>query len=155
MMTLTWGVKQSFRSYVEMSGGTTTAADGAAPMPAGPIAFEPAPDSDLEVDAAGVFSGTGRFRGRVTFQAHGGMLSVTLADPWVEATAEGLVLTIAETPTRRSAIAKLDAGAVRRAEDGALELPAAITLDGMMILGDHYPPGTPLDPVRLVGVSNR
>lgn len=152
MMTLSWGVKQSFRSYVAMSGGQATATEGAAPTPDGAFAFEAAPESDLAADADGGLSGCARFRGRVMFQAHGGMLKVTLTDPWVETTADGLVLTIAETPTRRTMIARLDAGAARRTPDGALELPAAITLDGMMILGDHYPPGTALDPVRLAGV---
>ena len=150
MMTLTWGVKQSFRSYVEMSGGTTTADDGASATEGGEFAFEAAPVSDLAVDADGAVSGTGRFRGRVTFQAHGGMLKVTLTDPWLEQTADGLILTIAETATRRTPIAKL--GVAQRIEDGALEFPAAITLDGMMIIGDHYPPGTALDPVRLAQV---
>ena len=152
MVTLTWGVKQSFRGYVEMSGGTAATTDGAATAPDGAFTFETAPDSDLALDANGALRGTGRFRGRVSFQAHGGMLSVTLTDPWIEPTADGLVLSIAETPTRRTAIARLDAGAASRAADGALEIAAAITLDGMMILGDHYPPGTPLDPVRLAAV---
>ena len=150
MMTLTWGVKQSFRNYVEMSGGAATAADGATVSEGGEFAFEAAPVGDLAVDAGGAVSGTGRFRGRVTFEAHGGMLKVTLTDPWLEQTAEGLVLTIAETATRRTPIAKL--GVAQRTEDGALEFPAAITLDGMMIIGDHYPPGTALDPVRLAQV---
>ena len=150
MMTLTWGVKQSFRSYVEMSGGSTTAEDGAAAMPDGAFAFEAAPGGDLAVGADGAVTGTGRFRGRVIFQAHGGMLKVTLTDPWLEQTADGLVLTIAETATRRTPIAKL--GAAQRTEDGTLVFPAAITLDGMMIIGDHYPPGTVMDVVRVIGL---
>jgi hypothetical protein len=48
--------------------------------------------------------------------------------------------------------AKLDAGALTPEADGTLSLAAAITLDGMFILGDHYPPGTALDPVRLIGL---
>ncbi|HEY0648802.1 HtaA domain-containing protein [Phenylobacterium sp.] len=140
--TLGWGVKQSFRAYVEGSGGTITAQDGASRDPDGAFVFEAAEDSDLAVDARAL-SGTGRFRGRLAFQAHGGLLSVTLADPWLEAAADGWVLSIAETPTRRTAIARLGP----LATDATL--PAATTLDGMMILGDHYPPGTALDPVRL------
>ena len=140
---LVWGVKQSFRAYVEGSGGTIGAGDGAARADDGAFIFAAAEDSDLAVNA-GALTGTGRFRGRVTFQAHGGLLSVTLVDPWVEAAEGGWVLSIAETATRRTAIAKL----------GALEgdaMGAVTTLDGMMILGDHYPPGTVLDVVRLVG----
>lgn len=138
---LGWGVKQSFRAYVEGSGGSIAVADGAARAEDGTFAFEAAADSDLAVQGDAL-AGSGRFRGRVEFQAHGGLLSVTLVDPWLEATADGWVLSIAETATRRTAIARL--GPLD--DDGAL--PAATTLEGMMILGDHYPPGTALDPVR-------
>ena len=139
--TLGWGVKASFRAYVEAAGGAITAADGASRAPDGGFVFEAAPDSDLAVED-GRPAGTGRFRGRAVFQAHGGLLSVTLVDPWVEPAADGWVLSIAETATRRTAIARLGA-----LEDGAMS--AVTTLDGMMILGDHYPPGTVLDEVRL------
>lgn len=141
VMRLGWGVKQSFRAYVEGSGGSIATGDGCTRADDGTLAFEAAADSDL-VLTDGALSGTGRFRGRVQFQAHGGLLSVTLADPWVEPADGGWVLSIAETATRRTAIAKLGAP-----EDGAMS--ATTTLDGMMIIGDHYPPGTPLDPVRL------
>lgn len=142
---LEWGVKQSFRAYVEGSGGTIAATDGASRDAAGAFVFEAAADSDLVV-ADGALRGTGRFRGRVAFLAHGGLLSVTLTDPWLELADAGWVLSIAETPTRRTAIAKVDVGGLA---GGAL--PTATTHEGMMILGDHYPPGTALDAVRLVG----
>ena len=145
---LGWGVKQSLRSYVEMNGGTFTADDGATRAPDGAFAFEAVPESDLAVDG-GTPSGTGRFRGRIGLQAHGGMLSITLTDPWIEPDASGLVLSIAESLTRRTAIARLDLAAAVEEPDGGLVIPTATTLDGMMILGDHYPPGTALDPVRL------
>ena len=146
--SLGWGVKQSLRSYVEMNGGAFTAEDGASRGPDGAFAFEAATDSDLAVDS-GAPTGTGRFRGRIGLQAHGGMLSITLIDPWIETDASGLVLSIAERPTRRTAIARLDLAAATTEPDGTLAIPTATTLDGMMILGDHYPPGTALDPVRL------
>lgn len=143
---LGWGVKESLRAYVEGSGGTIDADAGAARTGDGGFAFEAEDGSDLVLGdgapADGALSGTGRFRGRVAFKAHGGMLSVTLTDPWVEAAADGWVLSIAETATRRTPIARLGA-----LEGGAMT--AVTTLDGMMILGDHYPPGTALDPVRL------
>ena len=63
----------------------------------------------------------------------------------------GPVLTRPDGPAkgRRVEIARLDADAITVEPDGAVSIPAKITLDGMMILGDHYPPGTVLDPVRL------
>ena len=138
---LGWGVKQSFRAYVEGSGGSIAATDGCTRADDGTLAFEATAESDLAL-AGGDLSGTGRFRGRVQFQAHGGLLTVTLVDPWVEPADGGWVLSIAETPTRRTAVARL-----ATPEDGAMG--AVITLDGMMIIGDHYPPGTMMDPVRL------
>ncbi len=148
--SLGWGVKQSLRSYVETNSGVFTAEDGASRLPDGTFAFEAAADSDLAV-ADGAPAGTGRFRGRIRLQAHGGMLSITLVDPWIEPTADGLVLSIAESPTRRTAIARLDLAATTAEPGGALVISTATTLDGMMIIGDHYPPGTVLDPLRLVG----
>ena len=150
MATLSWGVKQSFRSYVEMSGGTIAVAAGAARTGDGLVAFAAAAESDLAVDG-GALLGTGRFPGEVSFQAHGGMLSVALFDPGIEAGADGATLTVADSVGRRVVFAKLDLAGMAAGPDGAVSLPATITLDGMFILGDHYPPGTVLDPVRLVG----
>ncbi len=151
MATLSWGVKQSFRSYMDAAGGTVAVAGGAERAPDGGFLFPGAPESTLAVGPDGSLTGVGRFQGEVRFTAHGGMLSVVLTDPWVEATDAGLVLSVAESAARRVAFARLDAAAMT-AEGDATALPAAITLDGMFILGDHYPPGTALDPVRVVGV---
>lgn len=149
--TLAWGVKQSFRGYVEASGGTVAAGAGAERAPDGAFVFAAAPGGSLALDADGRPQGVGGFTGEVAFEAHGGMLKVFLADPAVEIGPDGAALTVADSPARdrRIAIAKLDLAAAAPGPDGALAIPAAITLDGMFLLGDHYPPGTPLDPVRL------
>ena len=60
--TLVWGVKQSFRAYVEATGGTISAGDGAARADDGAFVFAAAEDSDLAMEA-GRLRGTGRFRG--------------------------------------------------------------------------------------------
>jgi hypothetical protein len=151
MTTLSWGVKQSFRGYIEAAGGTIAVTGGAERAPDGGFLFPEGPESTLTQGPDGRLTGTGRFQGEVSFQAHGGMLNVVLTDPWVEATETGLILSVAAGPTRRVAFAKLDAAAMTTEGDATL-LPAAITLDGMFILGDHYPPGTALDVVRVVGV---
>lgn len=152
MATLSWGVKQSFRGYMEAAGGTVAVDGGAERAPDGTFLFPQGPQSTLARGADGRLTGAGRFAGQVSFNAHGGMLNVVLAEPGVEATDAGLVLTVADGPARRVVFAKLDAAAMETEADGTLALPAAITLDGMFILGDHYPPGTVLDPVRVVGV---
>ena len=158
MATLSWGVKQSFRGYVEAAGGTVATTRGAERAPDGGFLFPEGPLSTLAQGADGRLRGAGRFQGEVSFSAHGGMLSVVLVDPWIEASEAGLILTVADSPaaTRRLPFAKLDADAMTTdapTTDGGLVLPAAITLDGMFLLGDHYPPGTVLDPVRLLGLQ--
>ena len=149
MATLTWGVKQSFRGYVEAAGGTVAVGGGATRTPDGAFEFPQGPQSTLARGGDGRLGGTGRFEGQVSFTAHGGMLNVVLTDPWVEASEPGLVLTVA-AGAARVVFARLDAGGVTTEGDATM-IPAAITLDGMFILGDHYPPGTALDPVRLAG----
>ncbi|MEJ0064692.1 MAG: hypothetical protein WDM85_04045 [Caulobacteraceae bacterium] len=61
------------------------------------------------------------------------------------------MLTVADTPARdrRVELAQLDFAAATVADDGALVIPAKLARDGWRVLGDHYPPSTPLDPVRL------
>ncbi len=148
--SLGWGVKQSFRAYVEASGGTIAAAAGATRVADGTFVFPATAEGDLVLDG-GALRGAGRFMGQVSFCAHGGLLSVSVIDPWVEGGPDEWTISVAETPgsARRMTIAKL--GAVSEEPDGSLSIGAATTLEGMMLLGDHYPPGTVLDPVRLLG----
>ncbi|MGH6958378.1 MAG: HtaA domain-containing protein [Caulobacteraceae bacterium] len=149
--TLLWGVKQSFRSYVEGAGGAIEVGEGAERAADGVFAFAAVEGEGLTLDAAGKPQGAGRFRGAVRFQAHGGMLSVYLADPAVQATESGASLTVAEGATRerRVELARLDLAGSARGEHGELVVPAVLAPDGWRVLGDHYPTGTPLDPVRL------
>jgi len=146
---MNWGVKASFRAYVEAAEGTITLSDGATSNDDGTFAFNAILGGDLVIESDGSATGAMRFQGTVTFEAHGGMLKATLTELGLEAGAEGLVLTALDTPmnTERCAIAKL--GPVEVGEGGAVTLAAEITLDGMYQIADNYPPGTALDPVRL------
>ena len=146
---LTWGVKASFRSYVEAVGGSITLSDGATRAEGGSFVFTAVPGGDLTIAADGSATGTMRFRGTITFDAHGGMLKATLAELGLEAGTDGLVLTALEAPMNqgRCAIAKL--GPVEVGPDDAITVGARITLDGMYQIADNYPPGTELDPLRL------
>ena len=149
--TLTWGVKQSFRAYVEGAGGKTQTSDGAGTAPDGGFVFAAGPDSTLAVDADGQLTGRGTFTGIVHFEAHGGMLKVWMVDPILEITDAGAVLTVADHPTRtyRLEAAKLDLGAVTTDPSGEVVLPAALLMFGSQWLGGNYPAGTALDVVRL------
>lgn len=144
---LRWGVKQSFRNYVQMTGGSTEVAEGASRAEDGGFVFA---GEGLRLDDDGRPQGEGRFRGAVRFDAHGGMLAVHLADPVVALGPEGGALSVEDRSAggRRAEIAKLDLAAMTR-EDDEIVIPAALTIEGMQVLGDHYPPGTPIDAVRL------
>ena len=149
-VTFTWGVKQSFRGYVERMGGVIETLGGAERSADGGFAFAPAPDSSLTMNEDGAPQGRGAFQGEVTFKAHGGMLSVFLADPILEFSDGSAVLSVADSAARdrRVDIAKLDLTAMSRGDDGFV-IPTSLTIDGSFLLGDHYPPRTALDPVVL------
>jgi hypothetical protein len=149
--TLSWGVKQSFRGYVEGAGGTIETGAGAERTADGGFTFAPAPGEGLSRDQTGRLEGQARFLGEVSFKAHGGMLSVFLVDPILEIDGDKAVLTVADHPARdrRLEVAQLDLAAMTVGEGGEIELPAALMMFGCQWLGDHYPARTALDPVRL------
>lgn len=146
---LTWGVKASFRGYVEAAGGTIQVSDGATRDAEGAFVFQALPGGDLHIPENGAPSGSMRFQGTVAFDAHGGMLRSTLTELGVEAGPDGLMLTAAQAPgsTTRTAIAELTPAA--GTATGGVTLDCVITLDGMFQIADNYPPGTRLDPVAL------
>lgn len=145
---LVWGVKQSFRAYVQASGGTVAVNGGAALTEAGEIAFPAAPEA-ATLRFGDAPSGRAAFSGSVRFAAHGGMLDVRLADPAVEIGEAGAMLSVEGAGGRRAEIATLDLTAAERGADGEWVLPAALTVEGSFVLGDHYPPGTGVDAVRV------
>ena len=149
--TLDWGVKQTFRSYVHGVGGAILARGGATRSGDGGFTFLAEEDSSLRRDADGTLVGLGRFRGEVTFEGHGGILAVRLADPIIEITPDAAVMSVAEDLERRRriVIAHLDIGAAGWDDEGLVSVPAILTLEGSQLLGDHYPIRTPLDPLRL------
>lgn len=147
--TLVWGVKESFRNYVEAAGGSIATDGGAERTPDGAIAFPIAPGSELTREADGAPSGRAAFSGEVRFEAHGGMLSVRLSDLTLDFGASKASLLVADERGSPLELAQLDLDAAATGEDGELVIPAALSMDGYFLLGDHYPPRTPLDPVRL------
>lgn len=146
---LTWGVKASFRNYVEAVEGSIDLSEGATRAEDGSFVFTAVPGGNLTIASDGSATGAMRFQGKVTFDAHGGMLKATLTELGVEAGPDGLVLTVLEAPLNqdRCAIAKL--GPVEVGPDDAIILGAKITVDGMYQIADNYPPGTELDALRL------
>src|SRR5690242_16345346 len=82
--TLAWGVKQSFRNYVEAAGGQIDTGEGATRGKDGVFSFAASAGDGLMLGVDGRLTGHGRFVGEVRMTAHGGMLSVAIADPEVE-----------------------------------------------------------------------
>ncbi len=146
---LSWGVKASFRSYVEAAGGTIDLSDGATRADDGSFVFRAAPGGDLTIASDGSATGAMRFQGKITFDAHGGMLKATLTELGLEVGTDGLVLTVLEAPLNRDRCAIARLRVVEIGPDDAVTLGAEITLDGMYQIADNYPPGTELDPLRL------
>lgn len=146
---LTWGVKASFRSYVEAAGGSSTLSDGATRADDGSFVFMAVPGGDLSIAPDGSATGAMRFQGTVTFDAHGGMLKATLAELGIEAGTDGLVLTALEAPMNKDRCAIAQLGPVEIDADDAMTIRAEITFDGMYQIADNYPPGTELDPLQL------
>jgi hypothetical protein len=77
------------------------------------------------------------------------MLKSTLKELAIEASEDGLVLTVLDGPMnkRRCAVAELDLIAVD--SGSSVTMHSKITMDGMYQIADNYPPGTELDPVEL------
>src|SRR6185312_12174085 len=108
-------------------------------------------DAGLTVGPDGKLRGVGRFVGEVRCEAHGGMLKVFFADPAIEIRPDGAAITVADSPARDSRVelAVLDLDAATTGAEAELVIPAKVARDGWRVLPDHYPPMTPLDPVRL------
>ncbi|MEM7079645.1 MAG: HtaA domain-containing protein [Pseudomonadota bacterium] len=147
--SLSWGVKASFRGYVEGAGGSITLGDGATRAQDGTFVLPALPGGDLVFAADGSASGSMRFKGSVEFEAHGGMLKATLNELGVEVTEEGLVLTVLEAPLNQDRCAIATLTVLERDSGDGVTLGAQITMDGMYQIADNYPPGTELDELHL------
>ncbi|ALJ18453.1 HtaA domain-containing protein [Microbacterium sp. No. 7] len=136
-MNLTWTIRRSFVDYVERSGGSVEASDGAHRSADG-FVFE-----TVESNAH-----SARYRGTVRFRAHGGLLDVIVADPQVRFEGAGGTIAVrasedpSDPPVVLARVGEPDAA-------GAPQL--RLTVDGARLLGDVYSPGELLDPFRAAG----
>lgn len=146
---LTWGVKESFRGYVEAAGGSISVSDGGTRAEDGTFSFPAELGGDLVIGSDGSATGAMRFQGTVAFEAHGGMLKSTLSQLRLEAREGGLVLTVLDAPMNKSRCAIAELGPVK-IDGETMTISTRITVDGMYQIADNYPPGTELDPITLV-----
>jgi hypothetical protein len=148
---LTWGLKRSFIRYIStLPDGTHTETAGATLEPPSLFRFLPT-GSDLDPTTR---LGTMRFRGEVRLGGHHGMLGVLIADPWVEMTAGGAVLSIVDARhwpdrARRVALAALVPERPAETPDGLVWGPVAahLTAEGADVFGGQYAAGEEMDPV--------
>jgi hypothetical protein len=156
--SLTWGFKESFRSYISgsIANGEWVVADGATYA---------VPDFGWSAGTGGYDPETGEgslaFAGSIAFTGHGGVLNTTVANPRVRfdgATTATLLLDVSGTTQDGAAVdsksvefATLDlTGAL--ADDGSAftvtDAAATLTDAGAAAFGT-YPSGEALDPVTL------
>ena len=159
--TITWGFKESFRSYISgsIANGEWTVADGATyEVPNfgwadGTGAYEPS-------DSTGELA----FAGSITFTGHGGVLNTTVANPTVrflDADTAFIDLDVSGTTQDGTAVSQtgvefveldLTAATVETASDGTVTItdaPAVLTDAGAAAFGT-YETGEAFDPVTLV-----
>lgn len=152
LIALHWGLVARFRNYVESAGGAIELSGGAKRASDGGIIWPLAPQSSLRLDAEGHLFGEVCFAGRAHFSAHGGMLSVYLADPILVLGDSDAILSVAEGPEGRTRldVARLDASDVQLGNSERMAMPAVLTPRGTLLLDSQYPAGMPLDAARLV-----
>ncbi|MFF4897204.1 HtaA domain-containing protein [Streptomyces sp. NPDC001068] len=158
--TLTWGVKESFRTYVVggVAQGRITASDGAT-QAAGNGAFTFADATGSYDTDAGTLSAA--FEGAVNFKGHesNGTYGLDLTLSNVRATVDGgrgeltADVTSLGTTTKNVELADLDAGSADLTPEddviGLDDVAATLTEAGAKAFGGYYTAGTELDPVDL------
>ncbi len=153
-----WGVRESFRAYIEgPGGGAITTGDGATRNEDGSFRF---PVLGGELDPESGF-GEVQLDGTVHFTAHGGVLDITVADPRLEITATGSTLYADAKSQPMGGGEPIDDHrdlAVLATDDveptlgpATVEwsaIPATLTEAGAPVF--NYDAGTEMDPVSLV-----
>jgi hypothetical protein len=150
---LTWNVKDSFVSYVEaLDDGEAEALSPASRQEAG---FHFPWDEAARLQDPVSFSGALQFLGAVRFAGHWGALDVELRDPRIELAGGLGTLLVRERGGLDSGkmlpFAGLEAGPSVEEADGylLLELRAALTGHGRLLLGGQYAVGQPLSPLQV------
>lgn len=147
VLALEWGIKQSLVRYIaSMADGSIVASDPATVTECG-FRFPATPPLQA--------NGTLHFAGSVTLTAHGGMLRLVVAEPWLIPTGEpndAWSLTIADQyePGARIAFAMIDRLILGKAWASAHG--THLTADGAdLFFSGPYTEGTGLDDPRILG----
>jgi hypothetical protein len=151
---LYWGIKASFFEYIRrMPDGSASVGAGARPVSGGAIAFTPDTQPPESRDPLASVSLT--FRGEVHFKGHFGMLSLMIADPWIEFADERAILSVRTITDEDGPHIPLvtftpdvddSLSPVRIISAGDVRLLDA----GTALFNDAYPPGDRFDPILIV-----
>lgn len=158
---LSWGVKESFRSYISgsIANGSWEVADGATYET--PLFGWSNPTGEIDaVTGEGLIS----FTGSIHFTGHDGVLDVMLANPSIELKGDGTARLLLDTKSNDAqGQLKLDAQQATLAKIEGLgdadptsggyafsQASAVLTSEGATAFGDFYGSGDDVDPVTLM-----
>lgn len=151
---LHWGIKDSFLDYVASTrDGQCIVGGGASPDPLGVFHFAPAP-------LAASASHEQKYTGEVRFEAHYGILSVRVADPWIIIkNGQGSLSVLDPSSARGKTRLKLVTFAVDTEMIGR-GLPWTATdvrlaAAGVPVFNDVYPELEPFAPLLVVPTAER
>ncbi|CAN7383049.1 HtaA domain-containing protein [Microbacterium foliorum] len=151
---LVWGVKASFRRYIQtLKDGAVHAAGGAALTGDGEAYFPIAPDAPVKRLA---HIGEVQFQGKVTFTGHEGMMQLVIARPAILLRPARTLLIIddaAESARQDGRVALLELQPTRPVVHVAvgewIEIPATLTAEGAQLFNGTYSAGQSLDPLHI------
>lgn len=135
MSTLTWPVRGSFVDYVNAAEGSVVASGGVTRHSQG-----------FSFPGAGAFPGIWKFSGTANFEAHSGLLSVSLSDPEVELdpALQGS-LSVSQNGTSRVIARLVD---VEKTAHTIVATPV-LTGEGAYLFGNVYKIGEPFDQLSI------
>ncbi|MGW0781501.1 HtaA domain-containing protein [Streptomyces sp. NPDC002913] len=152
--TLDWGFKESFRRYIG-GAGTITVKDGATQAAGNGVFTFGNGKGTYDTTTHGTDTA---FDGSVNFNAHGGVLDITLSDVKVSTSGTTGAITVdLKTPQGTEddvAFAELDLSGVRpgQGDGGAMvfkDIPSKLTKAGSAAFNGMYAEGEALDPATL------
>ncbi|MGO4689493.1 HtaA domain-containing protein [Glaciibacter sp. 2TAF33] len=149
---MVWRIRSSFIRYVTGSGGVIgiRGRAGTVKTPAG-VAFYFGLDDASGFDPM-TLSGTLAFSGAVDFTAHGGMLSLSIVDPWIIFGERSLISVL--FGDQRVPLAQVTASppTFSPGSGGVLEwsaLPTHLEATAVPLFGDVYTAGVAMDPISV------
>lgn len=157
---LSWGVKESFRSYISgsIANGSWEVADGATYET--PLFGWSNPTGEIDADTG---EGLISFTGSIHFTGHDGVLDMTLANPSIELKGDGTARLLLDTKSndaqgqlkldeQQATLAKIegvDAFDPASGQYSFSDASAVLTSEGATAFGDFYGSGDEVDPVTL------